>query len=368
MMLLMSGVVFQIFGSSSSGEGAMKLKHMLMQPKSLDEQKVSIALECLPETLKSLKKGWDGGHISSTCMLFYGPPGTGKKTAARALGQKYFASRSYFFRLQSFIGDRYRNNGKEVLRANLLPIIKKASKEKQYIVIDGLHQLTKKQSRNSWQLRILEADFWQIVDEMMDTGNIALVGTCNKIDKLPQPISDRFSESKRHEFEHAPPLLYERLLSLYLSRAEFLHDITDDVDIREIAQKFDGEAGRVTQLVEEAVEIAYNRNHQNTVITKDDMFRAFREHELRNPLKKQNWKEWFQEHEREVRISFVVFAMVLMVVAAIAEHCLKKTNGECRQDALNSSYRDIKRSHDVLIDILDGIIDKEVVNKVHTLV
>ncbi len=364
MMLLISGVVFQIFGSSSSGDGAINLKFRLLQPKPLGEKEVSIALECLPETLKDLKKEWDGGHISSTCMLFHGPPGRGKKTAARALGQKYFASRSYFFRLQSFIGDRYRNNGKEALKANLLPIIKKASKEKQCIVIDGFHQFIKKKKNDSRQLRNLATYFWQAVDEIMNTGNITLIGTCNKIDKLPAAVVSRFSESKRYEFERAPPMLYERLLSLYLSRAEFPHDITDDAGICDLAQKFDGEVGKVIQLVEEAVEIAYDRNRQNTVITKDDMLQALDKHA---PRREQSWKEWFYEHEREVKISVGVFTIFLMVVLAVAECCMKEPNGQCKKDSLNNPYRDINRSHDLWIELL-LFIGKEVVNKGNRLV
>ncbi len=338
-MLLILGVSSPLFGASSSKDDANKSKLMLMQPKPLEKEEVGIALECLPEKLKRLEKKWNGGHVSSTCMLFYGPPGNAKTTTARALGQEHFPSRSYFFRAQAFTGNKYQNSGKETLKANLLPIIKKASKEKQCIVIDEFHQFIKKKKNDSRHLRNLATYFWQMIDEMMDTGNIVLIGTCNKIDKLPAPVASRFSESRRYEFKRAPLLLYERLLSLYLPRADFPHSITDEADIRDLAQRFNCEVRKVAQLVEDASEIAYNRGDQNTVITKADMLQALQEYREARDDQGESWGKWLKKHERKIYIGAAVAGVALTATGLYLSY-------QQKQDQIKWRNQDIIKQKD----------------------
>ncbi len=345
-ILLTLGITSQLFGASSSKDDANKSKLMLMQPKPLDKQEVAIALECLPEKLKRLEKKWNGKHISSTCILFYGPPGTGKTTTARAMAQEHFKS-SYFFKGQDFTGNKYQNSGKKTLNANLFPIIKKASQEKQCIVIDELHQFIKKKKNDSRHLRNLATYFWQMIDEMMDTGNIVLIGTCNKIDKLPASVASRFSESKRYEFERAPLLLYKRLLSLYLPRADFPHSITDGADIRDLAQRFDCEVRKVAQLVEDASEVAYNRDDQNTVITKDDMLQALQEYREARADQGESWGKWLKKHERKIYIGAAVAGVALTAGGLYLSYQQKKDQLKWRNDDLNRQNKqrksDVKR-------------------------
>lgn len=167
---------------------------------AIDERLAEISIAHAPEAigilLGELRDRTRKLNPACDRALFVGPPGTGKTTLALALAQKSDAA-VHFFKSRDLKGDKYARSGLVAIDTHLVPIIEMATIGRHVVIIDEFDRLIKaKEDEEDSEDRV--AYFWQVLDNMLATGNIFFVGTCNQTENFPAPLNDRLPEDCRY--------------------------------------------------------------------------------------------------------------------------------------------------------------------------
>jgi SpoVK/Ycf46/Vps4 family AAA+-type ATPase len=121
-------------------------------------------------------------------FILVGPPGTGKTTLARAFAH-YVQAEVHFISATSFLG-RYRNETAVSIRTFFEKFYN--TSEKTIIIIDELHKLFENYENKHSDNSENAATFWLALDTLENNPNVVVIGTANRIKKLPPELKSRF--------------------------------------------------------------------------------------------------------------------------------------------------------------------------------
>lgn len=121
---------------------------------------------------------------------FVGEPGSGKTSMARSIGHK-MSKKGWDYK---FIGStellgEYRNQTARQLKKELQKIVD--SKRPTIVVIDELNQLLEHTGDPHHDTATAATALWLFLDKQRNNENFFLIGTMNRVTKLPKPFKDR---------------------------------------------------------------------------------------------------------------------------------------------------------------------------------
>ncbi len=263
-------------------------EYIIATKPTLSDEEVKASIDFLPEKLSSVVIQIAGGDLKAKNMIFWGKNGTGKSYTAKAIGQRYFKpNNAHYFAACELFGDMYENSGVRQLEVNLRPIIKAAEKRSQYVVIDWFRVFAKKYPIGSKEEQKTISHFYSLVNEMSQTKNIILVAVCNKINKMLPEVRKYFKRSEDCHFPEISPVgLYERLLKINLTRAEY--ELSSD-DLQQIAGKMDCLLSQVSCFVDDAQDAAFDRTGDSFKVTMQDFLQVLKERNFASEQRSENW-------------------------------------------------------------------------------
>lgn len=121
---------------------------------------------------------------------FVGEPGSGKTSMARSIGHK-MSKKGWNYK---FIGStellgEYRNQTARQLKKELQKIVD--SKRPTIVVIDELNRLLENTESQHHDTATAATALWLFLDKQRNNENFFLIGTMNRVTKLPKPFKDR---------------------------------------------------------------------------------------------------------------------------------------------------------------------------------
>ncbi len=122
--------------------------------------------------------------------FFVGEPGTGKSVMAKAIGYKMTQEgwEYKFIPSTSFLGN-HRNQTSIRLKQELETI--ETSNKPTLIIIDELNRLLEHSNSKHHDTDTTSTALWTFIDRQKNNNNIFIIGTMNRINKLPKPFKDR---------------------------------------------------------------------------------------------------------------------------------------------------------------------------------
>jgi AAA+ superfamily predicted ATPase len=121
---------------------------------------------------------------------FVGDPGSGKTSMARAIGYKMSKEGwDYKFIESTQLLGEYRNQTAKQLKKELEEVV--VSKRPTIVVIDELHRLLENTESKHHDTDTAATALWLFLDKQRNNKNFFLIGTMNRITKLPKPFKDR---------------------------------------------------------------------------------------------------------------------------------------------------------------------------------
>lgn len=330
-----------VIGSASSSQQL----HVPMMA-SLSPEIMDLAIAHLPATVRTFANMIEKKLETADFILFYGPPGTSKTTTALAIGQKYYAERAWGFRGSDLLGNQYQNSAKEIMNASLIPIIRRASEQPQYIVIDEIQKFAKKGKNDSGERSSAIAHFWSLTDEMRKTSNIMLVGTCNSVAGFPKALEDRFGLLSRFKFDGVANQLYAEVCKYYLAKSAIPNDINSTMIETEVAPKLRCSVRQVEHIVKAAKRYAFTRDPLAPKIQKDDVIAAIEEMMRLQNAKTESWEKSLKRHEHKTQavssyggVALAVTGLCVTAGVVTLQHHYRKQDDIKHRENLESSDR-----------------------------
>ena len=125
--------------------------------------------------------------------FFVGEPGTGKTMMAQAIAYK-MTQKGWdckFISSTSLLGE-YRNQTSITLQKELESI--QATDKPTILIIDELHRLLENANSKNHDTDSTSTTLWTFLDKQKTNNNFFLIGTMNRINKLPKPIKSRIMQ------------------------------------------------------------------------------------------------------------------------------------------------------------------------------
>lgn len=116
-----------------------------------------------------------------------GEPGVGKTTMAKAIG--YYAGWKCIFRTATEIIGKSRNETAIKLRALFNAVINKNANS--VLIIDEANELLENTENEHYDTATTAKEFWTFLDKQNGNNKFFLIGTMNRVDRLPEQIKDR---------------------------------------------------------------------------------------------------------------------------------------------------------------------------------
>lgn len=192
---------------------------------------------------------WKRGKEQAVNMLFYGPPGTGKTLAAHALAHKlgkdiltFDCSRI----LNMWVGGNEQNTRMIFDRYRE---IAKRSKNPPVLLLNEADQFLHR--RLTDVLRSVDQSYNQMQNiflEQMEKFEGVLIATTNLVENLDAAFSRRF----HHKLEFRRPGVEERL-KLWRIHLPEKAPLSEDVDLRRLAESYEFSGGQIAVVVRNAV-------------------------------------------------------------------------------------------------------------------
>jgi len=169
------------------------------------------------------------GHKDYRSAYFVGEPGCGKTTMAKAIAYQ-MSKQGWTYKIisstQLLRSDR--NNTSIQLEKELEAAA--ASTKPILIIIDELNRLLENTDSKNHDTDSTTTTLWTFLDRESENEKIFLIGTMNRIDKLPKPFKNRMS-SDYIEFSYiTDPEIQQKTLRQYFLATELKLDpeVTDD--------------------------------------------------------------------------------------------------------------------------------------------
>ncbi len=161
--------------------------------------------------------------------IFFGAPGSGKTMMAKAIAYK-MAQKGWdckFVSSTSLFGGHRDQTAMRVTQ-ELESIV--ASKKPTIIIIDELHRLLENADSKHHDTDSTSTALWTFLDSQESNENFFLIGTMNRIDKLPQPFKSRIISDYIHFPLATDPKIKNMLVRIYLTtkNSVFHEEVNDD--------------------------------------------------------------------------------------------------------------------------------------------
>jgi len=225
--------------------------------------------------------------------IFFGAPGSGKTVTANAIAYKMSKEgwNCKIISSTSLLGE-HRNQTAIRLEKELKSAI--ASKKPTLIIIDELHRLLENADSKNHDTDSTSTALWTFLDKQEGNENFFLIGTMNRIDKLPQPFKNRIISDYIHFPLTTDPKIKNKLIRMYLTTENSILDeeVTDDFLNKEL-EKLNDCAGRCLKKISRAIgrknRINESKKSSVTVIKKTTITQVANEHAKRKAEIKYNW-------------------------------------------------------------------------------
>lgn len=185
--------------------------------------------------------------------IFYGVPGSGKTVTANAIAYKMSQAgwNCKIISSPSLLGGQ-RNQTAINLERELKSAV--ASKKPTLIIIDELHRLLENSDSKHHDTDLTSTALWTFLDKQEGNENFFLIGTMNRIDKLPQPFKNRIISDYIHFPLTTDPKIKNKLMRMYLTTENSVMDeeVTDDFLNKEL-EKLNDCAGRCLKKISRAI-------------------------------------------------------------------------------------------------------------------
>lgn len=282
----------------------------------LEPEVVEMAIAHLPKDVNDFAMMIGRGLLTKDMVLFTGPAGIGKKTAAYAIGQRYYPEEN----VHAFLGTLLTcaDDGRIDLRkfdSEMNPIIERAHKEPQFVIIHNFDVLIRIKKGMSREQRGAVKDLKGSLEDISNQDNIILVGLCHKTNKIPERLAQFFPLSLyRFDENTITPAFLSALLEYYLAHAETSHNISKEI-CDDLVQNFPANARKVRQLVSGAAVEAFKRD-PNASIEANDIVAAVQEYNERLHAQwVDSWKRSLNKHSGTVAVGAGLLACAGLLIS-----------------------------------------------------
>ena len=169
-----------------------------------------------------------------------------------------------------------------------------ASKKPTIIIIDELHRLLENADSKHHDTDSTSTALWTFLDSQESNENFFLIGTMNRIDKLPQPFKSRIISDYIHFPLATDPKIKNMLVRIYLTtKNSVLHEEVNDDFLNKELEKINDCAGRCLKKISRAIGRTNIRNESKkrskSVIKKAVITQVVDEHIKRKAAIKYDW-------------------------------------------------------------------------------
>jgi AAA+ superfamily predicted ATPase len=179
--------------------------------------------------------------------FFVGDPGTGKSVMAQAIAHK-MSQKGWeykFLSSTSFLRE-YRNQTAIQLRKELEKI--ESSNKPTILIIDEIHRLLENTESKHHDTAETATELWTFLDRQKNNNNFFLIGTMNRIHKLPKPVKSRIISDFIEFPLMTDPIMKNNIIRKNLStkNSQISTEVTEDFLIKEL-EKINPYSGRDLQ-------------------------------------------------------------------------------------------------------------------------
>jgi len=176
--------------------------------------------------------------------FFVGEPGTGKSITAQAIAHKMSQNgwEYKFLSSTSFLRE-YRNQTAIQLQKELEKI--ESSNKPTILIIDEIHRLLENTESKHHDTDATATALWTFLDRQQNNKNFFLIGTMNRIHKLPKPVKSRIISDYIEFPLITDPTIKNNIIRKHLTtkNSQISTDVTEDFLIKEL-EKINFYSGR----------------------------------------------------------------------------------------------------------------------------
>ncbi|HSC25227.1 MAG TPA: AAA family ATPase [Candidatus Babeliales bacterium] len=196
-------------------------------------------------------------------VFFVGEPGTGKSVTAKAIAHKMCQKgwEYKFLSSTSFLRE-YRNQTAIQLQKELEKI--ESSNKPTILIIDEIHRLLENTESKHHDTDATATALWTFLDRQKNNNNFFLIGTMNRIHKLPKPVKSRILSDFIEFPLMTDPIKKNNILRRNLStqNSQINTEITESFLIKEL-EKINPYSGRDLEKLSKEILVQSKLNSRN---------------------------------------------------------------------------------------------------------
>lgn len=241
------------------------------------------------------------GYKNYRSAYFVGEPGCGKTTMAKAIAYK-MAKKGWKHKIISSTQLLRSNRNSTSIQLEKELEEAAASTNPTLIIIDELNRLLEHTDSKHHDTDSTATALWTFLDRESENENIFLIGTMNRIDKLPKPFKSRMDADYIKFFYISDPDMQQKTLRKYFAKTKLKLDaeVTDDF-LRTEFGKMGPCSGRILKKISWMTSKIQRREKDGSItsIKKSDIKEAINELIERNEEMGYNKSEETDEERQE---------------------------------------------------------------------